>query len=242
MGLLDAFFSSKNEQRTQAPTGFQTLPGFAQQGLEEAVGSARGFLQDPSIFAPTGLTPEQQQAISLLASGAQPLTDERFRAGISMFQDPYLEATLTPALEDLQRIGRGAFGDIGAQASAAGAFGSSRQALREAELGRNLAKEAARISAGVRSQGFESATDRFLSELGRQRQGAEKLFDVGEAIRTLQQQQRQAPVQATSFLSSLIQGLPTGGGPVETTLRAKRSPADILGSLAGTAGGLLGLR
>lgn len=228
---MSKFFGSSQRQQTQAPTGFQTLPGFAQRGVEEAIQAGRGFLQDPSIFAPVPITAEQNQALEVLRQGAQPLTAEQFGQQRAIFEDPFTQAVLDPSLQDLERMGKSTFGDIGAQASAAGAFGGTRQAVREAELGRLLGQEAGRLSANVRSQAFQSATDRALQQLGRQQTGATQLFNVGEILRTLSQQEQQAPATAAQFLASLAQGIPAGGGPQTTTTTSGPSQAQQVGGL-----------
>ncbi len=203
--IVGGLFGEERPER--AATGFRGLPEFTRRGLAESVEAARGFLQDPSIFAPTATTPEQLQALQTLQLGAQPLTAERFGEQRAIFEDPFLQQVLDPALADLARAGRGAFGDIGAQASAAGAFGGARQGLREAELGQRLGQEAGRLSGQLRSQAFESATDRALGQLAGQQQGAAQLFNVGEILRSLSTQRQQAPIEAARFLGGLSTGI-----------------------------------
>ena len=238
MGSLAGALFGGGKQKTQtvSQSPFQTLPGFAQEGFREAIEAARGFLDDPGIFAAAPALPEQERALEILAQAAEPLTAQRFNEQFDIFFNPFLEQTLDPALADLERVGRGAFGDIGAQASQAGAFGGTRQAVREAELGRGLAQEAGRLSAGIRSQAFESAADRALGQLGRQQGAAALTFDAGEALRQLDQQTQQAPASAAAFLANLAAGIPAGGG---TTTQTTQGGGGGIGSTLSGAAALL---
>lgn len=214
------------------------LPPFAVKGLRESINAARGFLKDPSIFEAVGPTTEQQEALEILRLGAQPLTADRFNEQFDIFFNPFVEETLNPALGDLERLGRSSFGDIGAQATQAGAFGSTRQAIREAELGRALAQEAGRLSANVRSQAFESAADRALQQLGSQQINAASLFNAAESLRGLQQQTQQAPATAAEFLARLASSFPVAPPNREESSGAIDS-SNIGGLLSG-AGSLIG--
>lgn len=230
-GIAGKIFGQKRPATPDTPaTGFEGLPRFARLGLTESVEAARGFLKDPSIFAPTATTPEQLQALDVLRLGAQPLTAERFGQQRAIFEDPFLQEVLDPALADLARAGVGAFGDIGAQASAAGAFGGSRQALREAELGQRLGQESGRLSGQLRSEAFQTSTDRALQQLQRQQTGASQLFNVGEILRSLETQRQQAPIRAADFLRSSVEGVPQQGELKQFGLKKKTefTPGSII--------------
>lgn len=234
------FLGGGSEVKTT--TGFGSLPSFAQGGLRKAIGLGGQFADDPSIFEAAPITSPQREALDVLTLGAQPLTEERFGEQLDVFQNPFIQQTLDPALADLQRVGAGTFGDIGQQATQAGAFGGTRQAVQESELARNLAKEAGRLSANVRSQGFESAANKALAQLGQQQQGASTLFNVGEALRQLQQQTQQAPATAAQFLSGLIGQIPTGGGTQQTSGGGSfADTASGIGSIISAGSSLAGL-
>lgn len=232
--MVSKLFGGGSQKVTTSGGG---LPPFALEGLESALGSAQRFLRDPSIFEPTAITPEQQQALDVLSLGAEPLTAERFANQFDIFYNPYIEQTLDPALADLERTGFNVLGDIASGASQAGAFGSTRQAALEGELGRNLMQEAGRLSANVRSQAFDTATQNALNQLARQQSGAATLFDTGEILRSLEDQRKQAPVTAADFLARLASGIPVAGQP--TTQKVSGGGPDIA-QLASTAASLAG--
>jgi hypothetical protein len=127
-----------------------------------------------------GVTPD----IARLREG---IGGEEIRRGIGQFLDPFQEQVIAPALRDLREQFGGAISDIGAGATQAGAFGGQRQALLESEAARNLAREAGRLSGGLRSQAFESAAGRTLQNLleGRQRFGQAAQLGLGQAGQAL---------------------------------------------------------
>lgn len=206
-------FGSKPKTITQ-PTGFETLPGFAREALEGAVTRGEELSLDPSLFAPAGLVPQQQQALAALSAGIAPTSPEAFQQGLTTFGDPFEEQVVQSAIRDIQEAGAGQLSDIGSFASAAGGFGGTRQALLESELQRNLQRSIGDVSGGLRSQGFQSAADRTLGDISRGQQVAGQVFGLADLQRQIQQGQQQAPVGAVNFLADLARGVPTGGGGI----------------------------
>ena len=142
-------------------------------------------------------------------------------ASISDFMNPYEDQAVEQALADIRREGEIAETNLNAQAVNAGAFGGSRSAIAQGELGRNVLDQQARTAAQMRAAGFESAAERArasfeaqqarqqalaagLAALGGQRLGA---AEVDQALRfrdiegrfglgQLEQQQRQNVLDA----------------------------------------------
>lgn len=203
---------SRSFSSSQTPTGFGSLPGFGQQGFENLIQRGTDLSQDTSLFAPPGLTGQQEAALGTLEQGLQPISPEQFQTGLATFSNPFEEQVVQSAIRDLQETGRGQFSDIGTLASSASGFGGTRQALLESELFKNIQQNVGDVSGQLRQQGFQSAADRTLSELARTQDVAGNLFQFGELPRQIQQQQQQAPLAGVNFLQQLLQGLPTGGG------------------------------
>ena len=63
-------------------------------------------------------------------------------SGIQQFMDPYEEAAVQQAMTDIRRQGEQQRAGIDAQATAAGAMGGSRQAVRQGHVGREYSKPA----------------------------------------------------------------------------------------------------
>lgn len=212
MGLFGNLFG--RDKKVTQPTTYQTLPGFARQGLEQATQMAQGFAQNPDIFAPSALTQQQQQALGVLGQQVAPIGQEQFNTALGTFMNPYVEQALQPTFEDIRRQGQSVLSDIGSGATAAGGFGGTRQALLEAEAQKNVLSEIGRIGSQARAQAFNDAANRALSEIGRQGQAAATLFDVGSILQGQQTQARQAPISAAQFLAQIAGQAPAGGGGI----------------------------
>lgn len=95
--------------------------------------------------------------------GASPIYAQNVGAGqlsqtnLSPYMDPFTEQVIQANEQDILRGAQLGLNQLGAQAQAARAFGGSRQAVTEAELGRNVLQQLAQSSAGLRSQGFQQA-------------------------------------------------------------------------------------
>tara|TARA_R100001510_G_C7651090_1_gene208703 strand:- start:185 stop:1102 length:918 start_codon:yes stop_codon:yes gene_type:complete len=141
-------------------------------------------LLDSAINLPqqrvAGLDPLQQQAFALapqmfgayapfirgaggqtgagaaaLAGGLGMLADPT--RSISMFMNPYEQQVIDQTMADIARAGDIQRQGLGAKAVGAGAFGGSRQAIAESELGRNVLDRQARAAAQLRQGGFKDA-------------------------------------------------------------------------------------
>ena len=133
-----------------------------QEAMQKAIYGGLTDLMEQPIAQPdyeaavAGLSPQQIQAINMAQQGVgsyEPLltsaadmttqaaqiaqqTGGRFDpSGVSEFMDPYEQEVVDRALADIRRQGDIERAGIGAQAAQAGAFGGSRFALQEAELG-----------------------------------------------------------------------------------------------------------
>jgi len=88
------------------------------------------------------------------------------------YMNPYEDVAVQQALQDIRRQGDIQSQNVAAQAIQSGAFGGSREAVQQAELGRNILEQQGRTAAQMRQAGFESAAQRAQSafEQARQRQ------------------------------------------------------------------------
>ena len=157
----------------RAGTGF----GFGQRGSEQFTRAGDALQQ----VAPETLGAGRfiQQAGGDIRAGAAPITGAEFGTSLQSFTNPFTQQVLDPALADLRKQTRGAFSDIGAGATGAGAFGGQRQALLESEAATAAGREAGRLSGQLRQQGFESGAQRALSTLESNRQRALQAGQLG---------------------------------------------------------------
>lgn len=89
---------------------------------------------------------------------------------ISQFFNPYESQVVGSALGDIERARQMQANQLGAQAQSAGAFGGSRQAIMESELGRNALQQAAQTASGLRQQGYGQALGAAMSQADRLQQ------------------------------------------------------------------------
>ena len=117
-----------------APTGGFNVNQAAAGGIQQAgMGAAQGMNYRPmAITAPT-------------------------QAGLQQYTNPYETQVVNQSLADLERSRLMAQNVGGAQASAANAFGGSRQGIAEAETNRAFADQAARTASGLRQTGYQNA-------------------------------------------------------------------------------------
>jgi hypothetical protein len=120
------------------------------------------------------------QGIAQLAGTGQRFTPDQTRAFMSQYED----AAVQQALADIGRQGALQQQEIAARAVGAGAFGGSRQAVAEAELGRNVLEQQGRTAAQMRAGGFESAAQRaqqaFEQQQARQQNVAQLTGQLGQ--------------------------------------------------------------
>lgn len=169
----------------------------AMQGGIGATSQALGIV--PAALS--GAQPYQAGSASTgygATQGYNPMT------GYQGFMNPYMDEVVRQSEADIARQGKIQEQSVKAQGVGAGAFGGSRQAVAERELGRNIADQQARTSSGLRAQGFEQAQANALNafEQQQQRQGqfAELLGNLGTAY-------GQLGLQGASTLGNLGQGL-----------------------------------
>jgi len=177
------------------------------------------------------------------------------------YMNPYLQASLTPQLEEARRQA----GITAAQNANkfAGAYGGSAQALFNAEANRNLGQNLSAIT----GQGYADAYDRGLQQFNTAQdrgmlaqdktnlygmQGLQSLADMGAVQRGIEsegitadrlqfEEERDFPYKQVQYMQSLLQGLPIGAQTVqyeEPGLLQKMSTgaSDLEGFLEGLFG------
>ncbi|CAB4214637.1 hypothetical protein UFOVP1454_57 [uncultured Caudovirales phage] len=241
-GLFGSLFGSPSSgtQSSNQASGFSALPQFGQDAFKQAVERGTALSQDPSMFAPAGLTPEQTASLATLSAGLQPTSPGQFQTGLSTFGDPYNEQVIQNSIRDINTAGQGQLSDIGSMASAAGGFGGTRQALLEALNQSNTQKNIGDISSQLRSQGFQNAANMTMADIARSQDVAGNLFGLGETQRGINTQTKQAPIAANNYLAQLAQGLPASSYNSSSQVTAGDSKGMLsqLGGAAAAFGGL----
>lgn len=213
MDQADPFRRQAADMMLQSQQGIQGQVGAAQAGMAGAAEGGRGIAsfagqealgQAGGAQAGADFAAQQARGITSQAAGALQQAGAMGRdtalAGIGQlsgttggfdpastgaFMSQYEDAAVQQALKDIQRAGDIQSQGLDAQAVQAGAFGGSRGAIQQAELGRNILEQQARTAAGMRQQGFESAAQRaqqgFESAQQRAQQAAQLTGQLGQA-------------------------------------------------------------
>mgnify|MGYP003135813406 CR=1 FL=1 len=234
------------------------VPGIAQDATYEGLGALRGG-QDTlgragQMIGRAGVDLSGAQNVlsgSLGNIGAAAQTgfgatqgfDPR---GISSFMNPYEDAVVSRALQDLEE--QGAKADIAgrAQAIGSGAFGGSRARLGAQEREEALREAQLKTAAGLRSQGYESSAGRaqaaFEAQQARQAQQAGLLgnlagqqANIGSQMGTLGLGQQGAQLNQANAMANLGQRQGTMGTQIAGL---GQNLAGTIGTAAGGLGSL----
>ena len=135
--------------------------GQASGALTDAMGGARNIMgfQGQQVGTQFGYDPQQvaaQQAVG----------------GIGTYMNPYTQQVIDTSMNDLERQRQMQMNQLGAQASAAGAFGGSRQGVAESLTNEAFARQGGELAAGLRQQGFQTALGASQQDVANQMQAA----------------------------------------------------------------------
>jgi len=169
---------------TEAAGGIQGQVGGAQTGAAEATRRAREQTQMAGADLRSAGQMGRETAMQGIAGLAG--TGEQFDpAGIAKFQDPFTQEVIDAQQAEIARLGEKQKQDARAQQIQAGAFGGSRGAIQEAEIGRNVLQQQAKTGAELRSQGFQQAAQQaqqsFENAQARRQQAAQLTGSMGQA-------------------------------------------------------------
>ncbi len=178
-----------------------TIQQMAGEGLRGAAGSGIAGL-DAATAGMRGQAAAGQQGVATAAdrarqsvANAQQLlggtTGQFDPGGIGAFMSQYEDQAVQQALADVARQGEIQQNQLAAQQVSAGAFGGSRGAIAEAELGRNVLEQQGRTAAQMRQAGFTDAANRaqtaFEAAQGRGQTAATQMGNLGLSAEQLAQ-------------------------------------------------------
>tara|TARA_R100000030_G_scaffold34798_2_gene25987 strand:- start:3 stop:881 length:879 start_codon:yes stop_codon:yes gene_type:complete len=267
---------------TQSVETTTRLPEFQESFLANLLASATGLFKPTSEgglglsmpYAPAKqaeLSEGQQQAISTALGGVgayQPYLEQAQGAigdaaalmspdAYKQFMDPYLDDVVQRAQDDIGRQGQQQQKQASDAAVRQGAFGGSRAAVLQGQIGRNTLEQQARTGERLRSAGFSQASQLAQQAAGQrlaQAQGIAGLGQLGSALGVqdintllgiggLQQQQdqtglnieqqnllaqQQIPFQQLGFLSDIFRGVPALQQTTSTTTMPPPNPMSQL--------------
>ena len=167
----------------QAQRGIAGQVGGAQQAQQLAAQRAR----ESTAAAQGQLSRAGQMGQGAALSGISQLrgSAEQFDpSGIGAFMDPFTRQVIEAEQAEIARLGEKQVNEARAAQAAAGAFGGSRGAIMESEIGRNVLEQQARTGAQLSSQGYQQAAQQaqqaFEASKGRQQQAAQLTGSLGQ--------------------------------------------------------------
>ena len=172
-------------------------------------------------------------------------------SGIGGFMDPFTQNVIDAQQAEIARLGEQQKIAARDQAVRSGAFGGSRGAIAQAEIGRNVLQQQAKTGAELRSQGFQqaqqAAQQAFEQAQGRRQQAAQLTGQLGQAgaqtALSAAQQAGQLGLSGAQGLGSLAAQRAGIGADIGRQFQAGQQLgsgifSDRMGRIAGAAGGL----
>lgn len=172
------------QQIRDAAAGISGQVGSAQAGAMDAAQRARMQTQmagqDLRSAGEMGRSTAMQGIAGLAGTG-----DQYDPSSASSFMDPFNRDVIDAQQAEIARLGEKQKIAARDQAVKSGAFGGSRGAIAEAEIGRNVLQQQAKTGAELRSQGFQQAQQQaqqsFEQAQGRRQQAAQMTGSLGQA-------------------------------------------------------------
>jgi hypothetical protein len=242
---------------------YQSYQDWAKKyGLSGEQVAAFNPLQQQSFKQAEGLGGEGANYSQAALQGIQALSGQRFgQEQAQQYMSPYIQSVIEQQQRDAQRQSEVAGTQQQAQATQAGAFGGSRDAIMRAERERNLALQKGDITATGMQNAYNSAQQQYNADQAKGLQGYSLLGQQGQAALGLQnqiggQQQQQAqnllnvgqqnyaaeqnyPFKNLGFMSDIIRGAPL----TQTGTNVYQQAPSMLNQVAGlgtAAAGVLG--
>jgi hypothetical protein len=160
-----AYLRNLQEARaTAAGLGEKQLADFTAQ-----YGTAEQQLESLGLGGAGQRTTNEAARLAMLEAGFTPQMASQY---MSAYQNPYEQQVVQGALGDIERQRQVSQQAQQARASAARAFGGSRQAVAEALANEDYTRQAANTAAQLRSQGFTTAAQLAQQDATRALQGA----------------------------------------------------------------------
>ena len=167
------------QQPMVAATGLNNQP-MVVNGAQQPVQQPMQQQATPNIFN----TAAQGMTQGIKAAGMETMYRPQTIAGtdLSAYMNPFENQVVGQSLQDLERARQMQANQLGAQASQAGAFGGSRQAIMESELGRNYLDQAARTASQLRLGGFQNAQQMAGQDIGYGLQGSQNRLNAASQL------------------------------------------------------------
>ena len=142
-----------NITQGQAPNMFQQSANSVNAGMAGAA-SEMGFTPQ-QVGTDFGYTPTNVGTD--FGYDPQDVNAQTAAGGIQTYMNPYTQQVIDTSMADLERQRQTQMNQMGAQASAAGAFGGSREGVAQSLTNEAFARQGGQLASGLRQQGFQTA-------------------------------------------------------------------------------------
>lgn len=235
---------------TTATQYTSNIPEYASGSFMNLVGKSEALSNNPyqayTGARIEGFTPMQQQSFQR----AQGLGNTSFTnpGTAGAFMSPFMQNVVDIQKREANRDAGIAATQRNAQAVKAGAFGGSRQAVMDAEAGRNLQTQLGDIQAKGLQSAYDQARNQFNTEFGQQADVTGMINQLGGQQQQLGQRQldqqyadfqaqRDYPYQQLGFLSDILRGV-SGSTRTMYSSQPQASGLQTLAGLGTAAAGL----
>lgn len=139
--------------------------------------------------------------------GAGTVAGQTSAANIGQYMNPYTQQVIQNTQQDIMRGGQMAMNQLGAQATAANAFGGSRHGVAQGELSRGMVQRMGDVAAQQRQAGFQNAQQMAQQDIQNRMQQAAQLGALGQQSFGYGQQIQQQMAQQGQMQQALQQAL-----------------------------------
>lgn len=187
--------------------------------LQSKVFEGLGKVDFPGQIGKTFSSTGAYQLPTMTATGATPGAPTGPTGIAAQYMNPYLQAVLTPQLEELRRQSQITQMGTAGKLAQAGAYGGSRQAIMDAEAQRNLLQEQNKTIGAGYASAYDKAMGQFNTEQQQAKTVADMIAGAGQQQRGIEQEgitalQKQYetelldPYTKLRFQKEMLQGLP----------------------------------
>lgn len=173
-----------------------TQPSLATQSagaFNGAIAGTRGAMQ----YQPMTVTSQNAGTTNVSAGPVQ--VGQVRNSDIGAYMNPYTNNVINTTMQDMRRGNQMALNDVGAAASAAGAFGGSRHGIVEARTNNEFTNQVGQMSSQLRNSGYQNAQQLAGQDVDRRMQAGQ--FAVGQNLQA-QLANQSANAQNQQFNSS----------------------------------------
>ncbi len=215
MGLFSKIFGGSKSKSSSTPVAtIAQQPQYIQDAFKRFLEQGEDLSQDISLFRPEELTSDALRAFDVVRTTPTLFDTTAFNRLLSDFTNPFQEQVIDSVTRDLAEQRDLAQAGIRAGINEAGAFGSSGQALLEAENQQSFLETLGDVTGRLRAGEFGQARDLASRQANIDQQAtlsrASDLLAIDELRRGIASGTRQAPLSALQFFGSTLQGLPVG--------------------------------